>query len=73
MAIEIVPAGRADLPDIERFIAGETVGFLGASSSLRPIDGAWEKFCAIAPWYVREAYRSHSLPIFFLSCWPTRA
>ena len=65
MAIEIVPAGRADLPDIERFIAGETVGFLGASSSLRPIDGAWEKFCAIAPWYVREAYRSHSLPMLF--------
>jgi hypothetical protein len=97
MAIEIVPAGRTDLPDIERFIAGETgvatesqlsmrernwlpgnesfglrllangelVGFLGASYSLRPIDGAWEKFCAIAPWYVREAYRSHSLPMLF--------
>ncbi len=97
MAIEIVPAGRADLPDIERFIAGETgvdtesqlsmrernwlpgnesfglrllangelVGFLGASYSLRPIDGAWEKFCAIAPWYVREQYRPHSLPMLF--------
>jgi hypothetical protein len=96
MAIEIVPAGRAHLPEIERFIAGETgidesqltlrernwlpgnesfglrllangelVGFLGASYSLRPIDGTWEKFCAIAPWFVREPYRSHSLPMLF--------
>jgi hypothetical protein len=96
MAIEIVTARRADLPDIERFIAGETgiedsqqtlrernwlpgnesiglrlladgelVGYLGASYSLRPIDGTWERFCAIAPWFVREAYRSHSLPMLF--------
>lgn len=97
MAIEIVAAGRADLPGIEHFIAGETgvdtesqlsmrernwlpgnesfglrlvangelVGFLGASYSLRPIDGAWEKFCAIAPWYVREQYRAHSLSMLF--------
>ncbi len=44
-------------------VDGELAGFLGASYSLRPIDGVKERFCAIAPWFVKEEHRSHSLPM----------
>jgi hypothetical protein len=44
---------------------GELVGYLGASYSARPIDGAMEHFCAIAPWFVKEQYRSESLRMLF--------
>jgi hypothetical protein len=97
--IDIVPAGRADLPAIDRFLIGEwseyrpprsatplrernwlpgnevfgfcllvdgqLAGFLGASYSLRPVDGKMERFCAIGPWFVKEEHRSQSLRMLF--------
>lgn len=99
MKIEIVPAHKADLPAIERFLVkewpeymaqspdepmrernwlpgnesfgvrlladGELAGYLGASYSLRPVEGRLERFCAIAPWFVKEEHRSHSLKMLF--------
>lgn len=54
------------LPGNESFglrlvVDGETAGYLGASYSLRPVNGLPERFCAIAPWFVKEEYRSQSL------------
>lgn len=97
--IDIVPARKADLPAIDRFLVkewpeyrpppaatplrernwlpgndnfglclladGELAGYLGASYSLRPVDGALERFCAIAPWFVKEEHRSQSLRMLF--------
>ncbi len=44
---------------------GELAGYLGASYSMRPIDGVPRRFCAIAPWFVKEEYRSQSLRMLF--------
>ncbi len=99
MKIDIVPARRADLPAIERFLLkewadyrpppsktplrernwlpgnddfgvclmadGQLAGYLGASYSIRPVDGVPERFCAIAPWFVKEEHRSQSLRMLF--------
>lgn len=42
-------------------VDGELAGYLGASYSERPIDGASRRFCAIAPWFVKEEHRRHSM------------
>jgi len=97
--IDIVPARKADLEAIDRFLVrewreyrpppaavplrernwlpgnesfglclladGELAGYLGASYSLRPVDGVMERFCAIAPWFVKEEHRSQSLRMLF--------
>ncbi len=44
---------------------GEIVGYLGAGYSLRPVGGKLERFCAIAPWFVKDGYRSQSLRMLF--------
>jgi hypothetical protein len=44
-------------------VDGELAGFLGASYSLRSVDGVDERFCAIAPWFVKAEHRPHSLPM----------
>lgn len=44
---------------------GVLAGYLGASYSMRPIDGVARRFCAIAPWFVQEEYRSQSLRMLF--------
>jgi hypothetical protein len=58
------------MPGNERFglrlvADGEIVGYLGASYSLRPVNGTLEPFCAIAPWFVKEGYRTQSLRMLF--------
>lgn len=57
-------AGRDDY-GLKLVVDGELAGFLGASYSLRPVDGVEERFCAIAPWFVKEEHRTHSLPMLF--------
>lgn len=54
--------GRDDY-GLKLTVDGALAGFLGASYSVRPVDGAEERFCAIAPWFVREEHRRHSLPM----------
>jgi hypothetical protein len=44
---------------------GEIVGYLGAGYSLRPVNGTMERFCAIAPWFVKDGYRTQSLRMLF--------
>jgi hypothetical protein len=58
------------LPGNESFglrleVGGEIVGYLGASYSLRPANGSLERFCAIAPWFVKDGYRTQSLRMLF--------
>lgn len=57
-------AGRDDY-GLKLVVDGELAGFLGASYSRRPVDGVEERFCAIAPWFVKEQHRTHSLPMLF--------
>jgi hypothetical protein len=50
---------------LQLVVDGEIAGYLGASYSLRPVKGTMERFCAIAPWFVKDGYRTQSLRMLF--------